>query len=365
VLELLFGITTALFALFMGYHMGEVLAWLYERLFGTHDRPPIVKLPRFLLLHKKGAKDVSDSKDSTEGKQEDQEMADMQQESGRDLEENCDAESHFEESDETANVEQKDSREGEDEKVTGDEEGNEDNSDAAEVEQEDSREGKDGKAKKEEDEEGDEDNDATVDEDNDEATHKKGKKGKKEKKRELGKQKKEGETLCSATVVGEEGEGDEGEEWQLHHEREQVSPPFVPRSFRLLSLYCVINLVIMFAVYALLISLAVAKRDGLRLYVALMASPPATILRHFLTKRNLGRHANAFPLYTLCTCLPPEGLNPSTKVVNIIGTGLAAVLYYASYIFAPPSTPPDVDIWVDDVDVWSLLPAFQAGFCGT
>ena len=295
--------TTALLALFMGYHMGEVLAWLYKRLFGTHDRPPVVKVPRFLLLHKKGAKDVSDSKKSKEGKQEDQEMVDMQHESGGDLEENCDPKSHFEESDETAKVEQEDSREGEDEEATEeDEEGDEDNRDASKVEQEDSREEED-----EKDEEGDEeDNDATADEDTEEATHKKGKKSKKEKKRKR-KEKKEKETLCSAVVAGE-GEGGEGEEWQLHHEREQVSPPFIPRSFKLLSLYCVINLVIMFAVYALLISLAVAKRDGLRLYVALMASPPATILRHFLTKRNLGRHANAFPLYTLCTCLPPKVL---------------------------------------------------------
>ena len=52
-------------------------------------------------------------------------------------------------------------------------------------------------------------------------------------------------------------------------------------------------------------------------------------------------------------------------MVNFLGTGLSAVLYYVFYTFAPSDTPIDVYLWFSDPNAWSLLPAFNSGFCGT
>lgn len=171
------------------------------------------------------------------------------------------------------------------------------------------------------DEAGAERSDNPVDEEVGRQTHKRRKKKKKKgTKRKRRKKKNERDTTTteeqtarqensepqhSTDEEGREKTSFEEEEWRLHHEREQVSPPFTRWSLRVLTLYCIINSLLLFGIYVVLIVLTVVERDGLRLYVALMAAPPATILRHYLIKKNLTHHKNAFPRYTL-GMLPPH-----------------------------------------------------------
>ena len=189
---------------------------------------------------------------------------------------------------------------------------------------EEENEGEEGKGEEEkEKEEGDEGSGETIETqadhvDGGEGEELQGVQGSLKGKEKVNQQEKEEIEVVEEGNLEEEGENEEGgEEEGMHegeedkvsdaeqkYEREEVWPPVNPRPLHTLILYSMCSFIALVGIYLLLIFLTVFERDGLRVYVALMAAPPATIIRHYLIQLNLTRHANGTPWYTLCMYTP-------------------------------------------------------------
>jgi len=234
VLEILFGLSTSLFAVFVGYHLGEGLSEVYNKMFG--ESISWKKMKR-RLLRRLADEDEENEIEEGEGEEE-KEKEGGDGGSGETIETQADHADGGEEGEELQGV----------------------------VE---------GKRLKGKEKVNQQEKEEIVEEGGDE---------------EEGMQ--EGE------------EEDKVSDAEQEYEREEVSPPVNPRPLQTLILYSMCSFIALVGIYLLLIFLTVFERDGLRVYVALMAAPPATIIRHYLIQLNLTRHANGTPWYTLCMYTP-------------------------------------------------------------